>query len=406
MQSKFEEECSAAVGSLRAAIIDLYDSVGADPLSPQDVARRFSLNKTLTWNIARMIQASTGIEAIPHVPGNTSIEKVIRATTSQGASSVAAADVRAAAKAFAKMVDVHVGDRATLELITDGMGIDGEERLERSRKLAFRGNSGIYGVQARTRLACHFAAPNGDAPDRLDLVSIHGYVAFRRLRSAVNWPLFKARRWNVSSASPGLMAWNPISGMKTNLPDPCILQNFTQGRLPEIAANPGPHGVDIMLLPGTIGNFGAFDCFRGEQMRSGVARYRTPDDALGEFGVTITTPCENAVLDLIAHRDLASFFDSQTLVFSKFIDGGQASRSPAEVSILPISKAPTEIPGNPPSVATPLVPKYPELVAEVMANMGWNPLDFRGIRVLVKFPPLGSHIVMRSQLPERIREDA
>ena len=60
----FEQACQDAVNRLRAALVELYDSVEADPLSPQDVARRFRLNKTLTWNVSRLIQAPEGLAAV------------------------------------------------------------------------------------------------------------------------------------------------------------------------------------------------------------------------------------------------------------------------------------------------------------------------------------------------------
>ncbi|MBZ0171277.1 MAG: hypothetical protein K8E66_02755, partial [Phycisphaerales bacterium] len=83
--STLEHECDQAIGQLRAALIDLYDSVGADPASPQDVARRYKLNKTLTWNIARLLQSSDGLAAVPHVPGAASFEKILKATEADGA---------------------------------------------------------------------------------------------------------------------------------------------------------------------------------------------------------------------------------------------------------------------------------------------------------------------------------
>lgn len=80
----FEAACQDAVGSLRAALVALFDSIGVDPSVPQDVARRYHLNKTLTWNISRLLQAPDSIAAVPHVPGTQALEKMLKATSDDG----------------------------------------------------------------------------------------------------------------------------------------------------------------------------------------------------------------------------------------------------------------------------------------------------------------------------------
>ncbi|MHC4992994.1 MAG: hypothetical protein ACYTGC_18630 [Planctomycetota bacterium] len=139
----FEQACQDAVNDLRAALVELYDSVAADPLSPQDVSRRFRLNKTLTWNVSRLIQAPDGLAALTHVPGKAAIEKLLDATQRDGASDRAVENVRTATDAFEHVVEEHVGDRGTLDLVLDGITTPTTDGLERSRKLAFRGNSGL-----------------------------------------------------------------------------------------------------------------------------------------------------------------------------------------------------------------------------------------------------------------------
>ena len=156
--STLERECSEAVGRLRAALIGLYDSVGADPSSPQEVARTFRINKTLTWNMAKLMQSGDGLAAVPHVPGNSSIERFLKATESKGANKKAVEAVRTATREFERVISVHVGDRATLDLVIDAMPNSDAQGLELSRKRAFLGNSGIYGVQARANLMCCFLA--------------------------------------------------------------------------------------------------------------------------------------------------------------------------------------------------------------------------------------------------------
>src|SRR4051794_13295627 len=110
----FETECRERVGQLRSALIELYDSVGADPACPQDVARNFRVNKTLAWNVARLLQASDALAAVNHVPGVSSLEKVIQATARKGADPQIVERARKAVRDFKQMIKAHAGDRPTL----------------------------------------------------------------------------------------------------------------------------------------------------------------------------------------------------------------------------------------------------------------------------------------------------
>src|SRR4051794_28321359 len=101
--TEFETECRARVSQLRTAFIELYDSIGADPESPQDVARKLRLNKTLTWNVARLLKGADALAAVNHVPGSSSLEKVIQATVKQGADAQVVAKARDAVRHFRQM---------------------------------------------------------------------------------------------------------------------------------------------------------------------------------------------------------------------------------------------------------------------------------------------------------------
>src|SRR3954451_20599982 len=123
---EFETECRERVGELRSAFIELYDAVGADPSSPQVFSRKFKVNKTLAWNVARLLQSVNPVQAIVHVPGASSLEKVIQATAKHGANPEVVARARKAANEFRKMIRAHAGDRPTLDLIVDGANQDAD----------------------------------------------------------------------------------------------------------------------------------------------------------------------------------------------------------------------------------------------------------------------------------------
>ncbi|MFZ9691668.1 MAG: hypothetical protein ACO3EP_06460 [Phycisphaerales bacterium] len=397
INSRFERECRDAVSELRAALIDLYDSCGTDPTAPQEAARQFGINKTLTWTLARLLQESDLLAAASLVPGRGSITRVATAAERCGASEASASRVRRAAEQFESMAERHVGDRAALELALDSMGAGSTEALEISRRLAFRGNSGIHGVQARARLLCGFLLPSADG-DRIDLAMLTGYLGFRRLRHTPRWPLFKVRSWGSPDDPVATQRWQPIDGALPN----GILPHLGRGFAPELLEHASDDGSEFLLQPGPIGNDGAFDLFRGEILRDGASRFASsePNGDTGELGANITTPAENLVFDLIAHESLEFALDAEALVYSRIFDQGRATGSGVS-DLLPIQQSTGMLPGRPPAVATPLVPGYAETLSDVADRIGCDLTACRGLRLEMRYPPLGSTVTLRFKLPTR-----
>jgi hypothetical protein len=121
-EPKFDDHCRRSVHGLRGALLELYRAVGADPTRPQEVSRRFNLNKNLTWKVARIIGAEEAFTAVPLIPGPGGLDILLDAMSQAGAPSDALTRVREAIEEFDRMIELHTGDRNQLELVLDSMG--------------------------------------------------------------------------------------------------------------------------------------------------------------------------------------------------------------------------------------------------------------------------------------------
>ena len=92
----FQSDCDQEVSELREALAGVYASIGMDPAVPQEMARRFHLNKTLTWHLSRLLAETDCLPAMPHIPGALAMEKVLRAALGAGATEEQAERVRRA----------------------------------------------------------------------------------------------------------------------------------------------------------------------------------------------------------------------------------------------------------------------------------------------------------------------
>ncbi|QYK47521.1 MAG: hypothetical protein KF838_12105 [Phycisphaeraceae bacterium] len=396
----FEEHLTTAFQRVRRSIGSVLDAALLDAAEPQEMARRLGVNRNLTWKVSKVLGGNDLYQSLQHLPGAEGIEILLKAARKAGVAETLLESVREAQRDFDKVVEIHTGDRATLDLILDSMGSAGAgERLEHSRKLAFRGNSGVWGLQARVRCTTSFIAPNRENPDLLDLGLVGGLVDVRRLRANIRWPLFRPSFYNddgtPASNAPGERALDPAYA---DSPGPKLLGAFCSPNMPEVHASKTRRGWVYELMGGPIGNTGAFTCFFGTLARGAASRWRTEQDTFAELGSQATMPTEMMQFDLIAHRDL-DFLMTPRLHYIGHLHGNEPGD--IETHTIPVHERPAELSGVPPVVGTSLIPRYDEMVAYTMERAGWDMRDFRAIRLAIKYPPMHSSAVLRAELPRK-----
>ncbi len=393
-----EADCRESVQALRGQLIDLYASMGLDPNQPQEVARKLNLNKNLTWKISKIINAADGLSAIPHIPGASGMEILLTSWENGGAPSHHLEGVREAMLRFDETVVRHAGDRAHLDLMLDSMGLGAAGYpLLTSRELAYQGNSGLWGVQARTRVTTAFVVP-GATEDTVDLALVGGFVGFRRLRPTAGWPLFRFLSYYADGTLQGPNISEITSARREGDPSR-LMRRFCSPGMPEITTKHNGRATEYLLPAGPVGNQGAFDCFFGEIAR-GAPRYRDEKETHGEFTSSVTLPTDTLIFDMVVHRSL-EFDLPEVKVYSRPMGGPYDPATRSEESLLPLAEKCVHLAGNPPAVATPLVPRYTDMVQCVINEMGQAPTDFRGIRLLLRWPPMTSTVVLRWPLAER-----
>lgn len=395
------EEANHVLQDLRRTLIELYASVGADPEQPQEVARQFNINRNLTWKFSRVISAPDPFAILNHLPGQQGIELVLTGFEKAGASQISLHQVRKAVAALMSFVEKHAGDRERLELTLESMGVfQPEHRAESGRELAFRGNSMIWGIQARTRVVTAFLGPSAmpDATDYLQTSQILGLV---RLRPTARWRLSRVQVHTDKGADmPQMRCPEEIDERIGDTP-PMLLREFCSPNLPRLDIVDTNEGREFQLPPGEVGNTARYDAAFGYIAR-GLSAYRTESDPTGSVAVAITLPTEKLIFDLIVHRGVpVEQLPPEALVYGFPHGGLDTPANQNEQNLLPIPLRVTELPGSPPAVATTHSPRYNALAAKAYARMGWNPADFRGFRLMLDHPPMSSKVVLRWRLPER-----
>jgi hypothetical protein len=394
------EESRDALQSIRRSLIELYGGVGADPEAPQEVSKRYGINRNLAWRLSRVINATEPFSTLNHLPGQQGIELAIQAFKKAGVSEDVVKPVREAVARLNEVILHHADGRDQLELTLESMGLfERDTASESGWELAYRGESMVWGVQAATRWSATFFAP-GAAADTVDMTSIAGIVGFRRLRPTVQWRLQRTRLYDDKGAP--LRPDNSIEEFEPKGPGdvPQQIREFCSPNAPDLVVTDTPDGREVRLPGGPVGNRGSFDIYTGSIMR-GLPRYRMGDEKMVSKATSITLPCENLVVDLIIHKDIGLPPDI-SVALNGFPHGHMDDpRARTICHALPIHESFVELAGSPPAVSTVAVPRITQMVERVFSRMNWNPANFRGVRLQMKYPPMSSILVASWPLKER-----
>lgn len=398
----FEEDISTAFSDFRRVTGELFRAAGVAPDSPGEAARRLGLSRNLTWKFSRVMSDHDAFSALQHLPGDEGMEILAGAMGKAGVPRDMVASFAAARKRLEDVIVRHTGDRGTFELMLDSMaGAGSAERLEQSRKLAFRGNSGVWGLQARVRTTTAFVAPARDHSEMMDLAIIGGVVDFRRLRPGIRWPLFRPRQYHDDGTPVNLGAQGPkeeaIDPGSSGPETPLLIREFCSANMPPIRAVKSRLGYDYELGDGPVGNLGAFTCYQGRLVRDAEFVYRTGTDRYLDLLSHVTMPAETMLFDMVVHRSLAFLQEPKVLLMAS-ADGVGPGR---EEQTVPLESKLVEVTGTPAVVSTSAVDRYGDVVSMVFARCGWAAREFRVKRLMIKYPPMHSVAVLRSVLPEK-----
>lgn len=396
--SSFPVDFERALQGLRGALTELLASIHEDPRAPQELSRRYGINKNLAWKVCKIINSTDVYACAQHVPGLGGIKILLRALEKGGAPAAELATVEAAMSRFERMIRVHVGDRANLELYVASVQPDGvhSAQLEPNRRMAYLGNSATWGVQARLGFSTRIVAPNKEESDRADFCTVGGLLGFRRLRPTASWPVLQ-----IQTLSENLeMKHDRFVPLDSSMPagEPPLVREFCSDPLPATRSISEGDLTIHELCEGPVGNTAATDVVFGMIDRSLAPVMGDDERSVGEHYSRIDTPVEILQFDLLIHRDLPFSLPPKLCTYSLLQGKLVFPLSENKRFHLPGTESVQELGGSPPIMASPHVPRYGRLIDMACDQLGHKLDDFRGFRMTLTYPPVPTIFVMHHQL--------
>lgn len=391
VQSQFIAESKGVLHGVRRALAEILGSVGADPTQPQEISRRFGIDKTLSWKIARVVSDADIGAVIRHIPGKTGVRIFLEAMERSGAKPERSDQVRRAIADLDRLIDTHSGDRDALEAMVGATSTRGsDKRMEAFRKSGFQANRAIWGVQARLQIGLNILAPSS-VPGMLDIATVCGLVGLRRLRSNVPWAVASAVAWDTPTGTSAETGQTPEplreEGLINGVP---VLPEFCSNPLPGLRAVRVPGGNSrFEITDGPIGKTAAATVMLGWKWPTVASMYweQSPEE-IGEHGVHFSTPVEMGIIDLFVHRSLTFAMKPEARVYSMLPRGPQYPAEGRDIGLLPMPQDVTDLGEDPPDTTTPEVPNYHELVEFSTERMGYALREFHGFRYRLRYPAI------------------
>ncbi len=401
-QASFERDAEQVLTQIRSVLSDLLGSLPERAHRPQEVTRVLKVDKKLGWKVANLVQTPDPFELAQHVPGRSGLKILLTAAKNRKVPQELLDRVQAAIHEYDRLIEVHAGDRATLEMMLVSRAKQGRERVDlEHRRAAFRSNSYIWGIQAKTQFRTYFLHPS-EQEGLFDLVSLRGFVGLRRIRSGVPFALHRAKvvdddgvqrrtfqsEWLDSEAAPEDSCGVPL------------LREFCTKPLPKVRrVTVRPGLVDYEIVEGQVGNTAMSTCVMGELVRGAVPRYREAHNERVELAMRVNTPCERLIFDQIIHRELFPKVDPRLSVYSE-LTGETPPLQLAQARIaLPVFEQVNFLGRGRSILYSAEVPRYSEIADFVFNRFGWDSQEWDIYRVTMDFPPIPTSVVVSTDLP-------
>lgn len=391
----FPAQARAVVRALRGSFSELLVAAGANPQDHQSISRSLGLNKNLAWKISKIVQADDPTVALEQMPGAAGIKIFLKSVERAGLDMALVRAAHEAVEGYERLITVHSGDRATLEMMGSELSPGRQQRDEQHRKLLFQGASYVWGAQTRVNLKIGIVGP-GSEEGMLDFASINGLIDFRRIRGDVTWTMASRRSRNDDGSDMETWASEPIDPTRVNMAP--LMTEFCSRPLPELRRVASGGLTSFELVEGPVGNTGAQTCLFGAIQRR-IPYFRTPTNEWGEHSAACDIPAELLILDVLFHERF-TFARPQAYLYSELGAHVLYPGRGRDRNRLPLNEPLQELGAGPLPLATPEVPRYNQMVQAAFERMGWDPEQFFGFRMKIAYPACPTALVLRYPLPE------
>lgn len=399
--TSFEQDAAAVLNAMRNAFGALLAAVPGGVRKPTDLKRALRIDAKLAWRVFKLGTAADPMTSACHVPGLAAMRTFLKAAGDRGLPSDVVESAECTIADFERLIEVHAGDRGSFDSMISACADESPSPLDLEHKrAAFRANSHLWGVQARTQLGCWLIHP-GAEPGMIDLASIRGFVGLRRFRANASWVVSRIRVIDDDGTARRSIVREAFDADAEAEHGVSLLRAFCTDPLPPLRTYTDAEGyVCTELVGNEVGNASAVTCITGDVSRNAGSCYRGENNRVGGGIAGVRTPCEVLIHDLLVCEGTFGTIDPRV-----FVEGdirGRPVRAPGQGSDRLCVHESVDYLGRGASVLhTPDVPRYSAMAGYAFDKLGWDGERFDVYRCRVQYPVMPSKVVIEFDLPER-----
>jgi hypothetical protein len=403
----FEEQATSVLRRLRGAVSAVIEAVpGSGSISKAaDLQRALNIRSTLAWQVYRLAYAAGPVVEASAIPGVTAMNHFFEAASARQVPNDVIIRARRAVEEFKAVVQAHAGDRSAFDSMISALDGSRSTHIDlQHKRAAYKANSHLWGVRAKTQLSCFMHQPSADNPDMIDLVGIRGMIGLRRLRRNAPWVISRVRLSDADGRVQErhqIERGSPIDPIEDGAPAVSLLRDFCSKPLPKFSVAPGGEGlVNVELQPTSVGDQSAVTCLIGDAYRSVFSLHSTPETPEHTMQTIVRTPCETLIHDVLLYHGMFPEQLPQVCVYSD-LRAVTTTLLGRERDLLPMSETVIYLGRGPQVLSTPDVPRYAEMVQYALDRVGWDASKFDVYRCRVEYPIMPSSVVTIVEPPKR-----
>lgn len=380
---RLRERVRSVAEDLLGSMGGLLEAIPGSPHRPSALARRLGMSRVILSRAMGAAECGDALEALERFPGPDSLRSIVEAAKeAEEIDAKVIARVSDAIDRFAGLIRDDFGTRAALSAALSAQSPELQSRLVMGgRYQVYQGMRQILGVEADTWLTSMMFAPSREDPEMLEVISVHGPLGMRRLRSDVGV--------HFTFGPPGRGDGEELS------PDEMDLSPFYEHDAARIESRVEGGQIVYTLADDRLGRNSAVDMLALSRDPRGSRRYATPERPRGGSVVFPDVPVKTMICDVLIDEDAYAGRAPELLVFNP---GARGPANPADPSRA-IDRV--DVPETVESLglgleraALPEVPRYIEMVRGVSARFGRDPERLRVFRLRMSYPVQGFQFVL------------
>ncbi len=387
---------------MRDSLAAVTAAASGEPTRPVDLSKALRVNQALAGKILMAVRKHDPLLATHLMPGPEALRTFLRgARTANIASDVVGAAEEAVGQ-FDGLLKKDVGGRAELDAIISAWLPEARQRFELSSKQgAFRSMCNIKGVAADLLLHTLITHPSKELAGYYDGCEVQGAVGLRRFRPGVPVQFTSGISGSIGKSDRGPV-WECLDGAPLMQGQEAgLLRQFCAPHDTKVEIRSGGARVQYLLVENRLGVSSTVDMFLGCVIRNAVPPQPSegPSRRRG-VGGEIQMPCRTYVLDALTHKDVWAGCSPALAIYDTATRGICDVNDPDnDIYRLHLEETIQYLGEGIERFRNPDVPRYLELLQSAFDRLGWDPADFRGHRVRVRYPVYGSQFVMAFEGP-------